>query len=174
MSFGEAKWYGDSMAKDMRFLPDIPEGMRIFIADEEVAGVQHRLSHARAFAKGCNHELRFEREPSNRHDPNAIKVIGIYKGWFFTHSVHIGYVAAETAESIVERGMFCQIRPRLKNIWWGGYVRDYIVVRFDILSPKPPREPRSTKPKVGRPEKNRPSRVRGSPHKNGKVREKGN
>ena len=143
------------MAKDLRFLPDIPEGMRIFLADEEVAGVQHRLSNARAFARGRNQELRFEREPGNPHDPNAIKIIGIYKGWFFAHSVHIGYVPAEVANVIAERGMFSLIRPRLKNIWWGGYIRDYIVVRFDILEPKPPREPRAAKPKAGRSKRQR-------------------
>jgi hypothetical protein len=100
------------MAKDLRFLPAIPEGMRIFMADMEVAGVQHRLANARAFAKGRDHELRLEREPNNRHDPNAIKVIGIYRGWFFTHSVHIGYVPAEEAKLIAQRGMFAQIQAR--------------------------------------------------------------
>jgi hypothetical protein len=141
------------MAKDLRFLPDIPEGMRIYVADEEVAGVEHRLSNVRAFTKGQNQELRLEREPNNRHDPNAIKVVGIYKGWFFTHSVHFGYVSAEVAKLIAEQDIFSQIRPRLKNIWWGGYVRDYIVVRFDILGPKLPREQRATKPKPGRSKK---------------------
>jgi len=121
--------------------------MRIWISDEEVAGIQHRISAARAFAKGRKQKLRFEREPRNHHDPNAIKVIGVYKGWFFTHSVHIGYVPADIAKLIAERGGFDELRPRLKNIWWGGYVRDFIVVRFDILEPKPPREERLKKGK---------------------------
>jgi hypothetical protein len=143
------------MTKNLRFYPDIPEGMSIFFADEEVAGVQHRLSNVRAFASGRHHALRLEREPNNPHDPNAIKVIGIYKGWFFTHRVHIGYVPAEIAEEIAERNLFSQIQPLLKNIWWGGYVRDYIVVRFDILGPKPPKEPREAKSKVRRAKKKR-------------------
>lgn len=134
---------------------DFPEGMSLFFADEEVAGVQHRLPNLRAFAKGRNHALRLEREPNNRHDPNAIKVIGIYKGLFFTHRVHIGYVPAEIAEEIAEQNLFSQILPLLKNIWWGGYVRDFIVVRFDILGPKPPREPRATKPKAKRSKRER-------------------
>ena len=128
------------MATDLRFLPDIPGGMRIWVTDVEVAGIQHRLSAARAFAKGRSHELLLEREPRNRHDTNAIKVIGVYEGWFFTHSVHIGYVPADIAKLVADRGDFDQLRPRLKNIWWGGYVRDFIVVRFDILEPKPSRK----------------------------------
>jgi hypothetical protein len=113
--------------------------MRILVADEEVAGVSHRLSDARTFVKGRSQELRLEEEPGNSHDPNAIKVIGVYKRWFTTHSVHLGYVPAEIAKMIAARALSNRILPRLKNIWWGGYVRDYIVVRFDILEPKPPR-----------------------------------
>jgi hypothetical protein len=142
-----------SRPKDLRFLPDIPDGMRILVADEEVAGIQHRISNAKAFAKGSNHDLLLEPEPRNRHDPNAIKVIGVYKGWFFTHRVHIGYVPADVARIVAERGLVDRVCPRLKNIWWGGYVRDYIVVRFDILEPKPPREERVPKHKKGRSEK---------------------
>jgi hypothetical protein len=135
------------MAIDLRFYPDIPEGMRIFAEDQEVAGVQHRIRNVMAFAKGSNHDLLFERDPSNPHDPNAIKVIGTYKGWFVWRSVHLGYVSADMARLIAERNMFSEIRPRLRNIWWGGYTQDYIVVRFDILGPKPPREPKAAKAK---------------------------
>jgi hypothetical protein len=151
------------MAKNLRFLPEIPDGMRIFAHDEEVAGVQYRLSNAKAFAKGRDHQLRLEREPSNRHDPYAIKVMGIYKGWFSSHEVHIGYVPADVAKSIAEREMFSRIRPRLKNIWWGGYVRDFIIVRFDILQPKPPCEPRAVKPKAGRSKKKSPAAPSNNP-----------
>jgi HIRAN domain len=138
------------MTKDLRFLPPIPDGMRILFGDTEVAGVQHRLANAFTFARGRNHDLLLEPEPTNRHDPNAIKVIGFYKGWFFTHRVHLGYVPAEMAKVVAERGLVHQVRGRLKNIWWGGYVRDYLVVRFDILEPKPPREERVPKQKKSR------------------------
>ena len=133
------------MAIALRFLPPIPEGMYVPFPDEEVAGIQFRIPAARAFAGGSDHALRLEREPGNRHDPNAIKVIAVSKGWFFRQARHIGYVAAEVARMIAKRGDFEQLEPRLKNIWWGGYVRDYIVVRFDIMAPDPPREIRPTK-----------------------------
>lgn len=136
------------MTTDLRFLPEIPVGMRIWVADEEVAGIQHRLAEARAFAAGRNLELLLEREPSNRHDPNAIKVVGVYKGWFFTHRVHIGYVPADIAKVVTERGDFDQLRPRLKNIWWGGKARDYIIVRFDILEPQLSRQKQPAQRKV--------------------------
>ena len=121
--------------KNLRFLPEIPEGMRILF-DTEVAGIQHRLENAAIFAGGRNHELRLEPEPRNPHDPNAIKVIGVYAGWFFTHAVHFGYVPADEAQTIAGCRLTFWVRPRLRNIWWGGYERDFIVVRFDILEPK--------------------------------------
>jgi len=139
------------MALDLRFLPEIPDGMRIWYADEEVAGISYRIKYAREFAKGRNLEIKLVREPRNRHDGNDIRVLGIYKGWFFTRSVHIGYVTAEIAKAIVKSGSFDELQPRLKNIWWGGYVRDFIVVRFDILQPKPAREVATPKPKKRKP-----------------------
>jgi hypothetical protein len=71
------------MARNLRFLPPIPEGMHILSADREVMGIEHRLSDAVAFAKESSHKIEFEREPDNPHDKNAIKVIGISKRWFF-------------------------------------------------------------------------------------------
>ena len=138
------------MAKDLRFYPDMPKGMRLWSAAEEVSGIHYHISNARAFAKGNNPELRFEPEPGNLHDSNAIKVIGIYKGWFYTYSKFIGYVAAETAACIAEHDMIGNILPRLKNIWWGGYVEDFIVVRFDIVTIITPQEEAETKRKPKR------------------------
>src|SRR5262249_62287371 len=100
------------MTKSLRFRPDIPDGMRKLAGDQEVAGIQYRLPNVKAFAKGRRQELRFEPDPGNPHDPNAIKVIGIYKGWFFTHSVHIGYISASVAQMIAERGLVSNILPR--------------------------------------------------------------
>ncbi len=133
------------MARDLRFLPAIPEGMRIFAGDVEVAGVQHRISSAKQFLNGHQQDIHLEREPGNKHDPNAIRAVGTFKGWFFNHKAHVGYVPADLAKVIADSNMFTQIRPRLRNIWYGGRVRDFIVIRFDILEPKPVREPRSKK-----------------------------
>lgn len=137
---------GKNMALNLRFLPDYPAGWSVWAGDEEVAGINHRLHNAKRFAKARNQAIELVLEPSNRHDPNAIKVMGVYQGWFFTRHVHLGYVEAGTAQRIADEGLTYKIRGRLKNIWWGGYVRDYIIVRFDILAPYTPR-PQKEKPK---------------------------
>ncbi len=129
------------MTISLRFLPPIPEDMRIMEADLEVAGIQYRKRNALAFAKRGQHRLELEREPNNSHDPNAIKVIGISKGWFFWRSDFIGYVPRDTAERIAKAGTWNVMQPRLKNVWAGGYVQDVINIRFDILEPKPVKDP---------------------------------
>ena len=125
-------------ATTIRFPADIPEGKVRLACYEEVAGISFRIENAVAFAKGRNHRLELEREPGNAHDPNAIKVLGVYKGWVFEHRVHIGYVPADLASLIAERGIFGQIEAYLRNIWHGGYAKDSVHVNFDIFQPEPP------------------------------------
>jgi hypothetical protein len=130
---------GERVRLDLRFAGGWPNDMRVWIADEEVVGIQFRLSAARAFANGRNQSLRFEPEPHNKFDPNAIKVLGLFTWWFFKRRVHLGYVSAFVAQLVAERGGCQQLAPCLTNIWWGGYVRDFIVIRFHIVEPRPPR-----------------------------------
>jgi hypothetical protein len=110
--------------------------------DLEVAGIPHRKRAAIAFAKGKQHRLELEPEPKNPHDRNAIRVIGISKGWFFWHRRLLGYVPQETAERIVGAGLMKVILPRLKSIFVGEYPQPVIHVRFDLLRPKLAKEPR--------------------------------
>jgi hypothetical protein len=120
---------------NLRFLPEIPDGMRILFGDEEVAVISYHIANARAFAEGAAQALALEPEPNNPHDPNAIKVMSIYTRQLLEHRVHIGYVCEDVAGMLAKGAWNQTILPRLGNIWWGGYVRDYIVVRFDILGP---------------------------------------
>jgi hypothetical protein len=131
---------------NLRFLPPIPEDMRIMEADIEVAGIPYRKAAALAFARRQQQYLELEREPDNPHDPNAIKVIGVSKGLFGWKRHFLGYVPGEIAEQIAEEDLWNVIIPRLRNIWAGGYVQDVIYIRFDILKPKPAKEP-AAKPK---------------------------
>jgi hypothetical protein len=136
------------MATSKRFLPPIPDGWKIFADGCEVAGVQHHIRNANKFARGRSQDLRFEREPNNRHDPNAIKVMGVYRGWLFNHEVHIGYIPADLVEIIVGLPEYPPLLPRLKCIWVGGYFKRVIIVNFDILIPRVPKEKASMlKPK---------------------------
>lgn len=125
---------------NLRFLPPIPEGMRIMEADIEVAGIPYHKAAALAFARRQQQYLELEREAGNQHDPNAIKVIGVSKGWIGWQRHFLGYVPRETAKQIAEEGLGNAIVPRLRNIWAGGYVQDVVYIRFDILKPKPVKE----------------------------------
>ncbi|MEW6227889.1 MAG: hypothetical protein AB1700_07305, partial [Bacillota bacterium] len=63
---------------------EIPEGFQIFEERLEVMGVKYRKQDATTFAQGKNIWLELERELSNEHDKNAIKVMGCSKGLFGT------------------------------------------------------------------------------------------
>ena len=91
------------MSLHLRFSPAIPVGWRIWKENVEVAGIPYRLADVRKFAYGRRQDLRLERDVGNARDQNAIKVIGLYKGWFVSRIAHIGFVPAEVAESIVKR-----------------------------------------------------------------------
>ena len=54
----------------------IPDGFQIFEDRLEVAGVSFRKSNAASFAKSGTKWLELERDHGNKHDINAIKVIG--------------------------------------------------------------------------------------------------
>ncbi len=105
---------------------------------DEVAGVQYRIEEAKRFAEGAGQSLEFERETNNAHDQNAIKIIGVFQENGRTCRVHLGYVDSSNAESIANDQVYDFVRPVLKQIWWGGYVRDFIVIRYQsiILSAK--------------------------------------
>lgn len=125
----------------LRFRPIISHGWRVWKEAVEVAGIPFRISDARKFANGRRQNLCLERETSNQRDPHAIKVIGLYKSWFFNRSAHIGYVPAEDAEIIARRD-FSEFLPRLRSIWLGDQTALAIVVSFDILETKKPRTKR--------------------------------
>jgi hypothetical protein len=104
--------------------------------NEEVAGVQYRIENAMKFASGSDRHLEFELEPGNQHDPNAIKVIGCFANrWGKECRLHIGYVPRHMAKRLKVRRLNQHAAPVLRNIWWGGYRRDVIYIRFDIIGP---------------------------------------
>jgi hypothetical protein len=124
--------------RNLRFLPEIPQGWRIWAGDVEVAGTHHRIDAAVAFAQGDGQTLTLEPEPTNPHDPKAIKVLG----WSHSRreSYFVGYVPKDIAEAIST-----EYQPRIKNIWLGGYQKPVVYIRFDILVPKGTEEPERQK-----------------------------
>ena len=122
------------MSKSKRFKPPIPKGMRIFEQGVSVAGVKHRFYDAKMFARRSNQSIYMERDPNNQHDPNAIKIMGKSKGWFFEVEKCIGYIPAGLAKLIVSKGMEERVQVRLREIFIGD--REYVGISFDILGPK--------------------------------------
>jgi hypothetical protein len=120
---------------NIRFLPEYPSDFVIYETETTVAGVDHRLDAALRFARGKNQRLDLEREPTNEHDPNAIKVFGISKAWFTSRREFVGYIYRSEAKSIVENGFWGRIMPRLRHIWVSDDSRE-VIIRFDIVGPK--------------------------------------
>lgn len=112
----------------------IPDGYQIFQDRINVAGVFRRKYAGMAFCLGRQQHLRFERERTNRHDPNAIKVFGIWRGWFIKWEKLLGYVPADQAARIVDLKLEDQVRPRLLKTYVGE--GGLVEIQFQIVGPK--------------------------------------
>jgi hypothetical protein len=98
-------------------LPYYPEDHQIYYTQFEVEGEPYRRDSLKALMKLKDQYLRLEAEPSNSHDRNAIKVIGVGKGWFREKSLHIGYIPAVMAAEIAKKkGAIELLFPRLRMI----------------------------------------------------------
>jgi hypothetical protein len=90
----------------LRFSQEWPPGIDAeLVMDVPVAGIsfQPALTHARAFMAGRGQTITLERDPSNRHDRHAIKVIG---HWLdrqgHAHHERLGWVPREIAADIAQ------------------------------------------------------------------------
>ncbi len=113
---------------------EIPEGFQIFEERLEVAGVSFRKTDAISFAKSSNTWLELERDIGNKHDKNAIKVVGCSKGFFGTKRRFIGYVPKDVSELVVTNGFWGQVKPRLLKTYVGS--GDFVEILFQLLGPK--------------------------------------
>lgn len=114
--------------KSQNFTPDSPPDSSVY-QTTLVSGIFFRKSDVRGFFEGSDHRLEFEREPSNKHDKNAIKVIGISSQKRF----FIGYVPKEYATQIVDASLDGIVHPRLRRIFCNS--QDFYEVRFEIVGP---------------------------------------
>jgi len=112
----------------------IPEGFQIYERMLSVTGISFRRKDAAAFAKGKKLWLEFEREPGNKYDPNAIKLIGCSKRFLGVKRRFIGYIPKETSKLIVERNYIDKVLPRLDRTYVG--YDDFVEIRFQIIGPK--------------------------------------
>jgi hypothetical protein len=126
-SRGQSKSTKTGTNVSQRYRNPIPKGYQIYSSGLPVAGISYRKGDAIDFLQGMRHSLEFERDPSNEHDPNAIKIFGISTSGRF----HIGFIPADEAEIIVKRGFFDHILPRLNYLYLsdGGYIE----IDYDVL-----------------------------------------
>lgn len=112
----------------------IPDGYQIYCERFDVAGVSFRKKEVIPFIKSGSADVKFEREPENQHDPNAIKIMGIKTGFFGKKKLHLGYVPKELAEKIVNSGFETLVLPRLHKTYLGDDT--YVEVEVQLLGPK--------------------------------------
>jgi hypothetical protein len=111
----------------------IAEGHRLYEEGLEAMGVSHRRDDAMAFCKAKGQWLEFEPEPSNKHDPHAIRLVGCWRGFFGTKRRHVGYVPRETATRLHQLGLVDATRPRLLKTYVGH--DNFVEIEFQITGP---------------------------------------
>ena len=93
----------------------VPKGFTGYL-NESVVGTSFRCKDAIAWAKSKDISLILEREPDNKVDENAIKVIGKSKGFFGTKTRHLGYVEKDLAQRLVKKDFVDKVYPWLRDI----------------------------------------------------------
>lgn len=108
-------------------------GFRIYEERLDVMGITQRKQDALAFARGKHHSLTLEREPGNKADPNAIKVVGQWSGWWLKHSRMLGYVPREVAGRLAAADVSAVVAARLLKTF--ASPGDFVEVQFQIVGP---------------------------------------
>ena len=119
------------MSKFTKFRSSVPEGMKIFAHGVEVAEDNHCHRYARKFVKRSKRRIYLKREPENKPDFSAIRVMGESTGWFFGARKCIGYVPADLARKLVISGIDAKVEAQLQMILVDG--KDSVKIRFDLL-----------------------------------------
>ena len=111
-----------------------PEGLQIYESYIEPAGAYWKNPNVLKFIQGgANSSLELEREPKNKYDPNAIRIIGVVRGWIYTGRYHIGYVAKEIARKLVMGSFWPNVAANLRRVTVND--EGYIHINFDLLGP---------------------------------------
>jgi len=114
----------------------IPAGFRIYFERLSVMGVgmEDRKANASDFCQASGQSLAMVPDPTNKHDRNAIKIFGEWKGWFRRKREFLGYVPAETAATLAQPGVVDHVRPRLLKTYVSS--DGFVEIEFQIIGPK--------------------------------------
>lgn len=132
------------MHEVISFLPPIQVGYEIYYENLEIQEIEDRQTAVWQFIQGSNHSLDWEQEPSNPHNPHAIKLFGISEQMFTTKREMLGYVPADVAKEIINSGLWPFMQLRLDCIFAAG--QGSVAIRFQILGPIRKKKPEKTYP----------------------------
>jgi hypothetical protein len=111
------------------------------VSDIEVQHPAYRTEDRARFASADSHALELVLEACNPHDSNAIRVYGHCLFGKKSERLFLGYLPREVSLRLAENGWADSAVPQLREIWWGGYSRDWVSIRMSIVVPKKNADP---------------------------------
>lgn len=120
--------------KKQVFHYDLPNNYKVLLKKVVPAGMFYRIKEATDFVKMDNLYIELEREYTNEHDSNAIKIIGCSKDDKYIKK-HIGYLPREVSAAIVKTNLFEDITPNLVKTYFDDITKN-IEVYFDLIISK--------------------------------------
>lgn len=122
------------MPVNERWNVDIPDGYRIYEREFPIAGIQHHRKDFIGIMRKGNMTFGMEKDPANRFDPNAVRVVAARKTLFGNKKRTIGYIPAEIASQIADSKLFSKLMMRPKAFYIGD--NGYVDFKVDLLGPK--------------------------------------
>ena len=121
------------MAISEKFNVPIPDGFRIYEKEFDVAGLSYYRKPFLSILKKGQIEFGMQPDPKNKHDKNAIKVVGCRKGIFGRTVKHIGYLPSEISSKIHQSGVLLNLCLRPKYLWVGD--EGGLVFKIELMGP---------------------------------------
>lgn len=149
LAWGQIDWTTMANFRKIKGGATMPDGQWRRVTElQSVVGVQYRKPNAIEFAKagfaahqrGDPFGLIAEREPTNPHDPHAVKIIGwgngrsTFLGRKVPLNLHVGYVDADTSGRIAEKYPDVPLAAEFYSLYEGRM--GYIDICFFLVAPK--------------------------------------
>lgn len=123
-------------AESIRFKWECPEDHDIIYSKLQLNGTFAYIRTAMEFYLGTDQSVKLVSEPTNLYDRNAIQVVGYYRDYGIWRSGVLGYIPRYQAKEFTRKYYIQNLHPILRDMWWGGYVKDTIYITIAITHPK--------------------------------------